>query len=216
VVATNATLAWLGGGSLATGGMGMAGGAAVLGGVVAGPALALMGMAAASRSEKALTEATAREAELRECTEQVNNGHAALVAIATRVNELHKSLNELGKRFDKAFAQLEPIIMGKVTEDEQLESRAQELRSTYEQRHALLRWLDRMLGRTPDFCVDSPLQFDRFSEPEQKRYMQLTELAFALHAVSKVQVLDESGSLLASTQEAIDMAARAIVSTQTT
>ena len=40
--ATNATLAFFGGGSLAAGGLGMAGGAAVLGGLVAGPALAVM------------------------------------------------------------------------------------------------------------------------------------------------------------------------------
>ena len=38
VAATNATLAWLGGGSLAAGGYGMAGGMMVLGGIVAGSA----------------------------------------------------------------------------------------------------------------------------------------------------------------------------------
>lgn len=41
--ATNATLAWLGGGSLATGGLGIAGGMWVLSGIVAGPALAITG-----------------------------------------------------------------------------------------------------------------------------------------------------------------------------
>ena len=40
--ATNATLAWLGGGSLAAGGFGMAGGTLVLGGIVTAPALAVM------------------------------------------------------------------------------------------------------------------------------------------------------------------------------
>ncbi|MGL2894051.1 glycine zipper family protein [Helicobacter pylori] len=40
VAATNATLAWLGGGALSVGGFGMVGGIAVLGGLVAGPALA--------------------------------------------------------------------------------------------------------------------------------------------------------------------------------
>ena len=39
VAATNATLAWLGGGSLAAGGGGMALGSIVLGGIIAGPAL---------------------------------------------------------------------------------------------------------------------------------------------------------------------------------
>ena len=41
--ATNATLAFLGGGALSVGGLGMAGGTMVLGGLVAGPALAVMG-----------------------------------------------------------------------------------------------------------------------------------------------------------------------------
>lgn len=45
VAATNATLAWLGGGSLASGGLGMAGGTMVLGGLVAGPALMVAGWA---------------------------------------------------------------------------------------------------------------------------------------------------------------------------
>ncbi|MCL5289963.1 MAG: hypothetical protein M1489_02860 [Firmicutes bacterium] len=44
VAATNATLAWFGGGSLAAGGLGIAGGTAVLGGIVAGPVLAVGGM----------------------------------------------------------------------------------------------------------------------------------------------------------------------------
>lgn len=47
VAATNATLAWLGGGSLATGGLGMAGGAIVLGSVVAAPAIFICGFAIA-------------------------------------------------------------------------------------------------------------------------------------------------------------------------
>ena len=55
--ATNATLAWLGGGSLAAGGFGMAGGMAVLGGIVAGPALALGGVFLDSKAEDKLYEA---------------------------------------------------------------------------------------------------------------------------------------------------------------
>ena len=51
--ATNATLAWLGGGSLASGGLGMAGETMVLGGLVAGPALAVAGWVMASEAEKA-------------------------------------------------------------------------------------------------------------------------------------------------------------------
>ncbi|MCH4225228.1 MAG: hypothetical protein LKF64_09525 [Alcaligenes faecalis] len=57
VAATNATLAWLGGGSLAAGGYGMAGGMMVLGGIVAGPALAIFGHILGSKGETALNDA---------------------------------------------------------------------------------------------------------------------------------------------------------------
>ncbi|MCQ2937130.1 glycine zipper family protein [Helicobacter pylori] len=59
VVATNATLAWLGGGALSVGGFGMVGGMAVLGGLVAGPALAILGAFSASKMEEKLENAKA-------------------------------------------------------------------------------------------------------------------------------------------------------------
>lgn len=56
VAATNATLAWLGGGSLAAGGLGMTAGAAALGGIVAGPVLAITGLFYASSKAKELEQ----------------------------------------------------------------------------------------------------------------------------------------------------------------
>lgn len=55
--ATNATLAWLGGGSLAAGGGGVALGSMVLGGIVAGPALAIFGHIVGNKGEEALNNA---------------------------------------------------------------------------------------------------------------------------------------------------------------
>lgn len=55
--ATNATLAFFGGGSIASGGLGVAAGSAVLGGVVLGPALALAGMFMSAKSEENLAKA---------------------------------------------------------------------------------------------------------------------------------------------------------------
>ncbi|GAA7682566.1 hypothetical protein BON254_03490 [Helicobacter pylori] len=52
VAATNATLAWLGGGALSVGGFGMVGGMAVIGWLVAGPALAILGALSADEMEK--------------------------------------------------------------------------------------------------------------------------------------------------------------------
>lgn len=57
VAATNATLAWLGGGTLAAGGGGMALGTMVLGGIVAGPALAIFGHILGNKGEEALNNA---------------------------------------------------------------------------------------------------------------------------------------------------------------
>jgi hypothetical protein len=55
--ATNATLAWLGGGSLAAGGGGMAAGAIVLGGLVAAPVLAVGGLVVHQKGRAALAKA---------------------------------------------------------------------------------------------------------------------------------------------------------------
>ncbi len=59
VAATNATLAWLGGGVLSVGGFGMVGGMAVFGGLVAGPALAILGAMSADEMKEKLEKAKA-------------------------------------------------------------------------------------------------------------------------------------------------------------
>ncbi len=59
VAATNATLAWLGGGVLSVGGFGMVGGMAVLGGLVAGPAIAILGAMSADEMKEKLEKAKA-------------------------------------------------------------------------------------------------------------------------------------------------------------
>ncbi|GHR82292.1 hypothetical protein VN1276_06430 [Helicobacter pylori] len=59
VAATNATLAWLGGGALSVGGFGMVGGMAVFGWLVAGPALAILGAMSADEMKEKLEKAKA-------------------------------------------------------------------------------------------------------------------------------------------------------------
>ncbi|WP_086481719.1 hypothetical protein [Oceanospirillum sanctuarii] len=61
VAASNATLAWLGGGSLASGGMGIAGGTMVLGGLVTGPALLVFGAVLGAKAERNLSDAKSNE-----------------------------------------------------------------------------------------------------------------------------------------------------------
>lgn len=72
--ATNATFAFFGGGSIASGGLGMAAGGAILGGLIAGPAIAILGFTMNSKAEKNLENAKARYKKVETACEQVKIG----------------------------------------------------------------------------------------------------------------------------------------------
>ncbi len=96
--ATNATLAWLGGGSLAAGGLGVTGGMCVLGGVVAAPVLAVMGCVMNSKANRKLEEARENRAQAREYQEQMRIAEKLCNNIEDRADmftELLKTLQEL-------------------------------------------------------------------------------------------------------------------------
>lgn len=86
--AWNATLAWLGGGSLAAGGGGMALGTLVLGGITVGPALLIGGFILSGEAEKALTKA-------REYEEQVNIEVSKLDAFRDFLDQVQQRIREL-------------------------------------------------------------------------------------------------------------------------
>ncbi|MDC5130539.1 hypothetical protein NRA09_16550 [Acinetobacter baumannii] len=100
VAATNATLAWLGGGSIASGGFGMAGGMIALGGIVAGPALAIGGFMLASKAEEALTKAVDYAAQVDKAVAELDMLGVALIGIRQNVDEVTDTLNELVQRFE--------------------------------------------------------------------------------------------------------------------
>ena len=100
VAATNATLAWLGGGSLASGGMGMAGGTMVLGGLVAGPVLAVGGLMLASKAEEVKENALANLAESKKAAAEMDTGRASTHAIKIRFLDIAKVLNNLRSEID--------------------------------------------------------------------------------------------------------------------
>ncbi len=99
VAATNATLAWLGGGTLATGGFGMAGGVAVLGGIVAGPVLAVGGMMLSSKAEAAKEDARANYAQAKLAVEEMKSATVVTMGIEKRFDELSHILTKLDKLF---------------------------------------------------------------------------------------------------------------------
>ncbi len=104
--ATNATLAWLGGGDLSAGGLGMAGGTAILGGFVAGPAIAITGLMMASKAEEALTKARAYEAEVDEKIAEIEGMHLILQGLQANASEMANTLKKLVPFFDEAAAGL--------------------------------------------------------------------------------------------------------------
>lgn len=120
--ATNATLAWLGGGSLAAGGGGMAAGSAVLGAITATTtgvfALAAAGIVASAYYSKKYTEATAYLEEVRAARAKAKIGWTAMEAINQRAIELESVMKRLGERIYDKLLYLEPLIYDFQTEDE--------------------------------------------------------------------------------------------------
>ena len=108
--ATNATLAWLGGGSLASGGLGIAGGTWVLGGLVAGPALAIAGYSLASKAEEALTRAEEYQAEVDKAIAELQSPTLLLDAIQSNIDDTRYILHELTERFSKARIDYENLL----------------------------------------------------------------------------------------------------------
>ncbi len=108
--ATNATLAFFGGGSLAAGGWGMAGGAMVLGGLVAGPALLVMGLVAGKAAEKGLDQAKINRREAVQFAEQMDTAAKQCEAIRRRTYMFYNLLARLDSYFLPYIYKMEDIV----------------------------------------------------------------------------------------------------------
>ena len=108
--ATNATLAFFGGGSLATGGLGMAGGMYVLGGLVAGPALMVMGMITEAKSKEKLEKALSNKAQADEIVESLNAASVQCSAIRRRTYMFYNLLAHLDALFLPQVWKMQDIV----------------------------------------------------------------------------------------------------------
>ena len=108
--ATNATLAFFGGGSLATGGLGIAGGTAVLGGLVAGPALMVMGLVAGHAAKKSLDKAYTNRAEAIQIASQLNVAALQCETIRRRTYMLYNLLARLDTYFLPLIYKMEDVV----------------------------------------------------------------------------------------------------------
>jgi hypothetical protein len=109
VAATNATLAAIGGGSLATGGLGMAGGTAILGAAVAGPVLAIAGWAYDSHGEEALKNARKANVEVDQAIAKLVKAIKQLDETETYAHTIWSTLISLFEQFNQYFDSLKGI-----------------------------------------------------------------------------------------------------------
>ena len=108
--ATNATLAFFGGGSLAVNGLGIAGGMVVLGGLVAGPALMTMGFVAGAAAKKNLEKAKINKAEALETAAQSEAASLQCEAIRRRTYVFYNLLARLDSYLLPLIYRMEDIL----------------------------------------------------------------------------------------------------------
>ncbi len=108
--ATNATLAWLGGGSLAAGGGGVAMGAMVLGGMVAGPAIAIFGHIMGNKAESALNTARSNLDQARTFSKEADLTISKLEAIEKIATLANNVFSSVSARLRRAVHDLRKII----------------------------------------------------------------------------------------------------------
>ena len=110
VAATNATLAWFGGGSLAVGGLGIAGGTAVLGGIVAAPVLLVGGLVLSSKGAEARENARSNLAKAEAEAEKMKTAGAAALAIGLVANQTRETIQALREYLDYELPMLHDIV----------------------------------------------------------------------------------------------------------
>lgn len=108
--ATNATLAWLGGGALSAGGMGMAGGAVILGSIVGGPILAIGGMILSSKAEAAKENAYTNLATAELASEEMKTAQIKTEGICKKSEELSENIDKIMQLFYDSLKQFKNVL----------------------------------------------------------------------------------------------------------
>lgn len=122
VAAYNATMAAIGGGSLATGGWGMAGGAMVLGASVVAPILAVGGIAYAIHGTKSYNKALETLKEVDEACAKMSLARSHLTDVIYAITSMYLLLDKINNVFQKYFESLKEInLLIKNKDKEQIE-----------------------------------------------------------------------------------------------
>ena len=124
IAARNATLAWLGGGTLASGGMGVSGGMMALGALTAGPAFLIAGWYMGSKAESKLNNARSNYAEACKFEADANAAIALSDGIRGVAQMATGVLSELRKHSRRSLSKLEALIETQGTDYSQYDKEA--------------------------------------------------------------------------------------------
>lgn len=109
VAAYNATMAAIGGGAISAGGLGMAGGAAILTGVTAAPVLAAAGFAYNSYAKKSLEKSNQSLDEAKKASEKIYTIITKLTETRLYIEKIHNTLKQINDEFKKHHETLAEI-----------------------------------------------------------------------------------------------------------
>lgn len=179
--ATNATLAWFGGGSLAAGGLGMAGGTAVLGGIVAGPVLAVAGFIMAAKSEENLANARKTESEVNVAVEKMNT----MIDVMRKISDISADYNSFILAFSERY---QPFIR----QIDDIYNRAYEVQKNY-----FWNRIKRWLGFS--FKID----YTKLMVEDQKMLQASWLMTQVLYAVLSAPLLNNKGDVDSNAQQTL-------------
>ncbi|WP_442603622.1 hypothetical protein [Paenibacillus sp. KN14-4R] len=114
IAATNATLAWFGGGALAVGGGGMAAGSVVLGGLVLLPALAVLGVFSHMSANKKIKEIENEMEEMLSNMIKIKANLKILLQTERKAQKLIRKLENNTKAFDLELERTQKKLQGKI------------------------------------------------------------------------------------------------------